>query len=170
MISPRLQSLRGRNPPSALLKVAPWVREVQYWDYILIVPLSEGRQPVTPVDGAGCGALRVWPRQPDPRVAPGPRPTGITTRARGARYTARTWFVRVRKRGPGLVGTDPRWRASPERRGGAPRGERAASMRARVATRIRFAHTAQACVRGRGSGWMRRAALHRPSVLFEGNM
>ena len=51
-----------------------------------LVLFTEGRLPVTSADGAGCGArgFGLVSRLPG---ASGLRPTGTTTRARGARWT-----------------------------------------------------------------------------------
>jgi hypothetical protein len=93
---------------------------------------------VTPIDGAGCGALRVRPRQPDTRVSPGLRPAGTRTGAQGACLN-RGARMPCGKRGPGLVGISPAL-AGPTR---TPRWS--AARRARRKTRV--------TPHRRGSGW-----------------
>jgi hypothetical protein len=93
---------------------------------------------VTPIDVAGCGALRVRPRQPDTRVSPGLRPAGTRTGAQGACLN-RGARMPCGKRGPGLVGISPAL-AGPTR---TPRWS--AARRARRKTRV--------TPHRRGSGW-----------------
>jgi hypothetical protein len=126
--------------------------------------LIEGRQPVTPIDGAGCGACgsglvsRALGR---PR---GPRPTGTTTGARGASLNGvRRGSLYVRKRGPGSVMRSAGCKAS---RGGAPRGERPTLLGAHASKRRQVAQTASTCLRRRES--VGRASRRSASPHVEG--
>ena len=74
---------QSTNPMGEPLKMALDILGIKV--YISATSLMRGVKPVTPIDGAGCGALRARLRQPCSREASGPRPAGTRTGVRGAR-------------------------------------------------------------------------------------